>query len=432
MGQNNQKLKKVGFWYKTGKGWKQYWSGISGEYASRVRSVETSSIDGIMEHLFMSDLHKVIEEFGFPDPEIKKDPETGEIVKETKSLGEFREYVAKRINLKDLENYLERDPVLVDITGLNRIRPSKIAFYVGLIASIQEEIDWTSENIIDDLLKENLSDYEFTPYVEYWTEQLERNFTRFKISVENLESRKQTLSRVKFDEQIFEEVTEIAQKCVAYYDDLISCMKKGDFNHAHLSEYLYKFNGAYSKLNVSIKTVIKSNETLNLDTSSKNVMNGLIDLRTTINDLFLSRFKLNILNQYDEPTVKQVSQACLDQKEFFTNVSALGTLIDRFNEKGIRDKIKGQSENGSINALNQFLSENLATFNPRIISNLRVIKRIRKQWPTHQNTPEGVQAIKEVCGAFPIEDYSKCWSKVLELYVESLNLLQVDLKMSRK
>ena len=74
-------LKRVGIWYNLGKGWNRLRTGVSGESISEKRAIENYAKDAILNHMFMSDIRKLLEEFNLPDPEDKIDEETIQVTK---------------------------------------------------------------------------------------------------------------------------------------------------------------------------------------------------------------------------------------------------------------------------------------------------------------------------------------------------------------
>ena len=102
---NQKPLKKVGIWYGVTKGWDRLWSDVSGESSSERRAIEDYAKDTILNHMFMSDIRKLLEEFNLQDPEEKIDKETGNVTKEKKTLEEYRKYVKSKIELSQLETY---------------------------------------------------------------------------------------------------------------------------------------------------------------------------------------------------------------------------------------------------------------------------------------------------------------------------------------
>ncbi len=180
---NQKPPKKVGFWYGVGKGWNRVWSGVSGESSSEKRAIENYAKDAILNHMFMTDIRKLLEEFNLPDPEDKIDKETGKVTKEKKTLEEYRKYAKSKIKLSELENYIIRDQHLRNIVNQNGIKASEVASYAAKVASVREQIHWTITNIINVIRNDNREELEPASYAKYWTKQLGENIGKFRYTV---------------------------------------------------------------------------------------------------------------------------------------------------------------------------------------------------------------------------------------------------------
>ena len=116
---------------------------------------------------------------------------------------------------------------------------------------------------------------------------------------------------------------------------------------------------------------------------------------------------------------------CSDQKDFALKVQALAGMIDRINEKELKDKIKNKEKEklqGSINLLEQFLNENFPHYPHHIISNLRNIIALRnKMYPAHATAAEIVVILRNFgIDKYPLDDWEKGLRKIVGLCANSL------------
>ena len=418
-----ERPKNVGLGYKFGKGVKHIFSSVSGESDAAGRRVEDSAKDYILGHFFMPDIRKLLEDFNLEDPAVKKDTETGKIIEVHKSIDEYRKYVKEKVKLSELERYIRRNPQLTDTITLNGIKPSEISNYVRKVASINEEIHWTIQHVLRDLIDEYEKKFDPEKYRDFWLEEMRKNYGRFQYAVNNLRSEEGKLSELKFNPIIFESVINTSKECKVLYGELHDLIEKGTYKKSDLQTYFNIFLDKNTIINAQIGKISRINFELELNPNKQDLMDYLVEIRKIINNLFLSKFEKKLIEQ-DEPSLIQVSDECEDEKGFVVNLAALGNLIDKMNATVLKSFLKSKVKDGTINQLEQFLKENIPDYNPKIIKNLRDIMTLRNQWPIHDDTSRGIVVAKEIYGSYPPTDYKKFWSLVLKLYIESLTLLR--------
>lgn len=416
---NKKPPKKVGFWYGVGKGWNRVWSGVSGESSSEKRAIENYAKDAILNHMFMSDIRKLVKEFNLPDPEDKIDEETGKVTKKRKTLEEHRKYVKSKIGLLELETYIIRNQHLRDIVNQNGIRTSEIASYAAKVASVREQIHWTITNIINVIKNDNREEMEPTSYANYWTKQLGENMGKFRYAVRQIENSEKKLLRLKFKQEIFTTLQEVSQRCDALYEQLDKMINSQNYSDSDLIGYRTKFNALDDEFFFQLKKIRHYAYGMNITYDSRSKISILIDLRNHINELSLSRFGFELLNQ-DEKSLEQVSKDCYDNDDLVVNLAAIGTLIDGMNVMGMKLKLKVIPQDGSINTLEEFLKEHIPEYEREIVTNLRTVMKIRNQWPIHKSSAQGVRLIIQVNETYPVDDFEEFWSRLFNLYTESL------------
>jgi hypothetical protein len=183
-------------------------------------------------------------------------------------------------------------------------------------------------------------------------------------------------------------------------------------------------------LNEQIKAEIE--ETYGIGQASEIIMSPLQDFvasRNYLNVNFKSRFGIDLfLSLTDDPVATiDLAKPCANQTDFALKVQALAGLIDRINEKGLKEKIKDKEKlkTGSINALEQFLKENFPNYPTFIISNLRNLVALRsKMYPTHSTSPEVLIVLGNFgITKYPFDDWEAGVSKILSLCSKSLSSL---------
>lgn len=419
-------LKKAGLAYGAGKWWHRTWSGISGESDSERSKIQDYAKDAILDHMFMTDIRKLLEEFNLPDLEEKSNSESDKGEKEHKSLKDYREYARSKIKLSVLENYLARVPSLRNIVNQNSIRASEVANYAGNVASIRQEIHWTITNVIDEIKNDNRNEFEPISYATYWLKQLNENIASFRHSVRTLKNSEKKLARLGFKLDIFATIVEISQRCDSLYISLYRTIESKTYSDSDLIAISSGFDRLDDELVSQLKRIRYYAYGMNITYDTRSKISILIDLRNRINDLFLSRYKFKLLEQ-DEKSLEQISKDCFDSDTLFVNLAALGTLIDGMNVKELKKTISTVLVEGSINALEGFLIKNLPDYDKEIITNLRTIMKIRNQWPIHNSSSQGMQLVIQVNGSYPVEDPNEFWAKIFNLYTESLRGIEAVL-----
>jgi hypothetical protein len=423
MANKPKKLKRAGFWYRTGKGLKLMFSGISGEASTEANRIMDSAKERILGYFFMPDLRELIIALNLPDLEEKTDPETGEITKERKSLEEWRRYVKEKVELVDLENYVLLPAKLRDAVGQWGIRPSEVANYARMVASIRQEVHWAQYNIIDILIAEDRTSFEADSYIAYWLGKIKENYTQFQNAEGQIRGNQQKISALKFNGGIFFNVIAATERCADLYRDFYRHIEEASHDESSLQSFRDRFDELDDELFAELREIRRYGQGVSLDVDSRGRLGFLVEIRRQVNDLFLSKFNIKLLNQ-DEKSLEQISRECNDNQGLVSNLAALGTIIDKINVTELKPRLKRTPPEGSINILEQFLSENYPNHDRRIIKNLRDIITIRNQWPIHDSTSKGVKLVFEIYGTYPVDDKNEFWSRILNLYTESLNGLK--------
>ena len=421
---SGQKLpKKVGFLYGLEKGWNRVLSGVSGESNPERSAIENHAKDAILRYMFMSDIIKLLGEFNLPDPGEKIDKETGKVTKEKKTLEEYRKYAKNKIELPELENYIAHDQQLRNIVNSNGIKTSEVANYAANVASVREQIHWTIINIINEIENDNRNYFEPNSYAKYWLEKLRENIAKFRYAVRQIENSEKKLLRLRFKQEIFTSLIEISTRCDSLYEELDKLIRNQKYSNSDLIDYKTKFNAVDDEFFIQLKKIRHYAYGMDITYDSRSKMSILVDLRNRINELSLSRFEFELLKQ-DEKSLEQVSKDCNDNDGLVMNLAAIGTLIDGMNVTELKRKMKGAPQEGSINVLEKFLKEHISDYEREIITNLRIIMKIRNQWPIHKSSSEGVKLIIQINEAYPVEDFEEFWSRLFNLYTESLRGLE--------
>lgn len=164
---------------------------------------------------------------------------------------------------------------------------------------------------------------------------------------------------------------------------------------------------------------------------TNNWSHDVVEYRRWINDLFRSKFKVHkdILKQ-DETIARDLNAECKSEVEFNTLILMVASQIDLIQEDVLNTLITlpTRFQLGTINKLELFLSQRVKKYDPKVITNLRLIHKIRsKKLPIHvtSDLPELLKAL----GFYTLPpDWELVWEKLKELYSETLKLLKESLE----
>jgi hypothetical protein len=152
-----------------------------------------------------------------------------------------------------------------------------------------------------------------------------------------------------------------------------------------------------------------------------------VEYRKYLDLNFEARFGIKLFNPIidDSVAVVDLMKPCNDKKTFAFKIEALAGIIDRINGKELKDKIQKKEKErlqGSINILQQFLSENFQNFPRHIISNLRNVLSLRsKMYPAHVTSAEIIVILRNFgIDKYPLDDWEKGFNKIIHLCTNAL------------
>lgn len=164
--------------------------------------------------------------------------------------------------------------------------------------------------------------------------------------------------------------------------------------------------------------------------SRMETIENIIKMREEMNSLWEKSFGFKFLLQ-NEKAVFQITKPCRSESEFTSNIAALALLIDQLNISEMKKSVTTEKE-GSINILEDYLTEKIKEYPSEIISNLRDIITMRsKKFPIHTTDPKFVDVVIKITGKYP-PNWPELYSKALDMYKESLNKLLDCLQKSDK
>jgi len=181
----------------------------------------------------------------------------------------------------------------------------------------------------------------------------------------------------------------------------------------------------YTKREVDIfQRQSESNVQKNEEKERKLIVSEIIEKIDSINFLMKKHYKIKLFDIQEHKVWNELSELCQNKKDFVLHVTALSSLIDWINIKGLKDFLKIESLNGSINYLEKFLQEKYSNYDLNIIKRLRRIFKMRKMFPVHRDTNESIKAIEELGESYPDTNYKKLWDKILFDFYTSLRQLE--------
>ena len=182
---------------------------------------------------------------------------------------------------------------------------------------------------------------------------------------------------------------------------------------------------SYAKREVEIfQRQYESNMKRDEKKEKKFIVSEFIEKIDSINLLMKRNYKIKLFEIQEQKIWNSLLEPCQDKKDFVLHITALSSLIDWINIKGLKGFLKIESLNGSINYLEKFLQEKYSNYDLNIIKRLRRIFKIRKMFPVHKDTNDSIKAIKELGESYPDTNYKKLWDKILLDFYASLRQLE--------
>ena len=183
---------------------------------------------------------------------------------------------------------------------------------------------------------------------------------------------------------------------------------------------------SYAKREVDIfQKQSESNVQRDEKREKKFIVSEIIEKIDSINLLMKENYKIKLFEIQEHKIWNSLLEPCQDKKDFVLHITALSSLIDWINIKGLKDFLKIESKNGSINYLEKFLQEKYFNYDKNIIERLRRIKKIRKMFPVHRDTNESIKAIEELGESYSNTNYKKLWVKILDFYLSLRQLEEI-------
>ena len=197
-----------------------------------------------------------------------------------------------------------------------------------------------------------------------------------------------------------------------------------DLINTHLKDEKNKLI-SYAKREVDIfQRQYESNVQKDEKKERKLIVSEIIEKIDSINLLMKKNYNIKLFEIQEQKIWNSLLEPCQDKKDFILHITALSSLIDWINVKGIEDFLKINSLSGSINYLESFLQEKYSHYDLNIIKRLRRIKKIRKMFPVHRDTNESIKAIEELGESYSNTNYKKLWDKILLDFYLSLRQLE--------
>jgi len=181
---------------------------------------------------------------------------------------------------------------------------------------------------------------------------------------------------------------------------------------------------SYTKREVDIfQKQSESNMLRDEKKEKKLIVSEIIEKIDSINLLMKKNYEIKLFEIQEQKIWNSLLEPCQDKKDFVLHITALSSLIDWINIKGLKDFLKIESKNGSINYLEKFLQEKYSHYDLNIIKRLRRIFTIRKMF-VHKVIQESIKAIRELNEEYPNTNYEKLWDKILLDFYLSLRQLE--------
>jgi len=182
---------------------------------------------------------------------------------------------------------------------------------------------------------------------------------------------------------------------------------------------------SYAKREVDIfQKQSESNVQRDEKKEKKLIVSEIMEKIDSINLLMKKNHKVKLFDIQEQKIWNSLFEPCQDKKDFVLHITVLSSLIDWINIKGLKDFLKIESLNGSINYLEKFLQEKYPNYDLNIIKRFRRIFKIRKMFPVHRDTNESIKVIEELGESYPNTNYKRLWNKILLDFYASLRQLE--------
>jgi hypothetical protein len=196
-----------------------------------------------------------------------------------------------------------------------------------------------------------------------------------------------------------------------------------DMIDGHIKEEKNKLI-SYTKREVEIfQRQYESNMQRDEKKEKKFIVSEIIEKVDSINSLMEQNYKIKLFEIQEQKIWNSLFEPCQDKKDFVLHITALSSLVDWINIKELKDSLKIESLNGSINYLERFLQKKYPNYDLNIIKRLRRIFSIRKMF-VHKVTQESIKAIRELNVEYPNINYEELWDKILLDFYASLRQLE--------
>jgi hypothetical protein len=141
--------------------------------------------------------------------------------------------------------------------------------------------------------------------------------------------------------------------------------------------------------------------------------------RATIDTQFKSKFGRRLFRATvdDGRVFVDLSTPCENERDFVYKIQVLAGLITRLQDDAkelIRNSTIRERVKGPINVLEEILKDRFGDYDPEIISNLRMINKLRnKLYPTHTFETEAIEILEEMGFTYPPSDWNETWKVIL-------------------
>lgn len=141
----------------------------------------------------------------------------------------------------------------------------------------------------------------------------------------------------------------------------------------------------------------------------KLIVAEIIEKIDSINLLMKKNYKVKLFDIQEQKIWYNLFEPCHDKNDFVSHITALSSLIDWININELKNLLKTQPQNGSVNYLEKFLQEKYSNYDKNIIKRLRRIFTIRKMF-VHRVTQESIKVIRKLGEDYPNTNHKRLWA----------------------
>lgn len=155
---------------------------------------------------------------------------------------------------------------------------------------------------------------------------------------------------------------------------------------------------------------------------------SIIEVRSNVNLLFKKIYGFDLFKEL-EKAILDIMKPCHSEEEFNHHIQSLYLLIENMDTQNMKNISSKKDNLGSIGLLSQLLIDKNIECGETIVSNFKMIHKLRSaRYPVHNTDTEVVSLIIQLVDRFP-PNYVELWYRTLKEFETALKNLEKCLSM---